>query len=186
MPSWLAPLDYRVFMRTGFRDNFHYPGAPLSSFRPSSESSGYRAAASSRPAEALRVLSTSFPEVSSPSAYSRTGQRLVEGQVFLPDHLASSGFLNPLTLLSAPCLPALFHAGSALGVFPCRAFPFRAAVRRLRRRCPLVVGPPLLTSPSRHRLTQAPHSAVPDSPFRTAPTFRALLHTKVRLSSPAV
>jgi len=41
---------------------------------------------------------------------------------------------------SAPDLPALFHAGSAPGVHPSELCSFRAAARRLRRRCPLVVG----------------------------------------------
>jgi hypothetical protein len=35
---------------------------------------------------------------------------------------APPGFLNLLTPRSAPCLPALFHAGSAHGVAPFRAF----------------------------------------------------------------
>jgi hypothetical protein len=41
---------------------------------------------------------------------------------------------------SAPDLPALFHAGSAPGVHPSELCSFRAAERRLQRRCPLVVG----------------------------------------------
>jgi len=41
---------------------------------------------------------------------------------------------------SAPDLPALFRAGSAPGVRPSELCSSRAAARRLRRRCPLVVG----------------------------------------------
>jgi hypothetical protein len=50
------------------------------------------------------------------------------------------GFLNLLTSSSAPSLLALFHARSAHGVRPSELSSSRAAVRRLRRRCPLVVG----------------------------------------------
>jgi hypothetical protein len=52
---------------------------------------------------------------------------------------ASSGFLNLLTPSSASDLPALFQTGSALGVLPSEPSSSRAAVRRLRRRCPPVV-----------------------------------------------
>jgi len=155
-------------MRTGFRDNFHHPGAPLSSFRPSLESSGYRAAASSRPTEAVRFLSTSSPEVSPPSAFPRTGQRLFEGQVFLPGRLASSGFLNPVTPSSAPCLPALFHAGSAPGVSPSKLFPSvqpfavsdAVALLSLVR----LVDQPVPTSPDASAKLHRSRLALPDGP----------------------
>jgi hypothetical protein len=41
---------------------------------------------------------------------------------------APSGFLNLLTLSSAPSLPALFHAGPAHGVHPTEHFPPKQAV----------------------------------------------------------
>jgi hypothetical protein len=56
------------------------------------------------------------------------------------DRPPPTGFLNLLASSSAPNLPALFHAGSALGVHPSELCSFRAAVRRLQRRCPLAVG----------------------------------------------
>jgi len=56
-----------------------------------------------------------------------------------PDRLASSGFLNLLTPLSAPGLPALFHAGSARGVRPSELCSFRTGGDRLRYHYPLAV-----------------------------------------------
>ena len=61
-------------------------------------------------------------EVCSPSAFPRSQQQHV-GRVCLTRPLASSGFLDLSTLfVSAASLPALFHAGSAHGVAPFRAF----------------------------------------------------------------
>jgi hypothetical protein len=59
-------------------------------------------------------------EVSSPSAFSPHRAAACD-RACLTRPLASSGFLNPSTLSSAPCLPALFRAGSAPGVAPFRA-----------------------------------------------------------------
>ena len=59
-----------------------------------------------------------------------------------PAHLAASGFLNLMPPWSIPCLPALFHAGSALGVPPPGFCSPYAAVRCFQRRFPLDVGPP--------------------------------------------
>jgi hypothetical protein len=65
---------------------------------------------------------------------------------------APSGFLNLLTLSSAPNLLALFHARSALGVFPSELSSSRTAVHRLRRRCPPAVRIPSSRSESRRAL----------------------------------
>ena len=46
----------------------------------------------------------------------------MSGRVCLARPPAPTGFLNLLALSSAPSLPALFHAGSAHGVPPSRAF----------------------------------------------------------------
>jgi hypothetical protein len=62
------------------------------------------------------------------------------GRVCLARPPTSPGFLNLLTLSSAPSLPALFHAGCAHGVRPSELCSSRAAVRRLQRLCPLDVG----------------------------------------------
>jgi hypothetical protein len=57
-----------------------------------------------------------------PSAFPRTRQRfLSNGPACLTGPPAPPGFLNLLTLSSAPCLVALFHATSAHGVAPFRA-----------------------------------------------------------------
>jgi hypothetical protein len=49
-------------------------------------------------------------------------------------------FANLMTPSSPPRLPAIFQAESAHGVIPSEPCSSRAAVRRLRRLCPLVVG----------------------------------------------
>jgi hypothetical protein len=46
----------------------------------------------------------------------------ISGRACLTRPPAPSGFLNLVAPWSAPCLPALFHAGSAPGVAPFRAF----------------------------------------------------------------
>lgn len=61
--------------------------------------------------------------------------------MMVPNHHAPapSGFLDLLALSSAPSLPALFHAGSALGVHPSEPSSSRAAVPRLRGPSPHAV-----------------------------------------------
>jgi hypothetical protein len=80
---------------------------------------------------------------------------------------APPGSLNLLALWSAPSLLALFHARSAPGVRPSESCSSRAAVRRLRRLCPPVVGPPfhsLRGHPDRRRCrSTAPN---PNTPMR--------------------
>jgi len=61
------------------------------------------------------------------------------GRVRRPDRRAPAGFLNLLAPSSAPSLPALFHAGSALGVCPSEPRSSRAAVRCFQRLSPLGV-----------------------------------------------
>jgi hypothetical protein len=68
---------------------------------------------------------------------------------------ASAGFLNLSTLYAAPRLPALFRAGSAPGVRPSELCSSRAAVRRLRRLCPLVIRKPASEPLSRNRHPRA-------------------------------
>jgi hypothetical protein len=77
--------------------------------------------------------------VSSPSTFSR--QRAATYLPRLPalGYGAFSAFLTLSRPSSAPCLPALFHAGPALGVFPFRADSTREAFHSLECLFPLVV-----------------------------------------------
>jgi len=87
-------------------------------------------------------------EVRSPSALSHSEQRLEFGRTYLIRPPTPSGIHNLLAPSSAPSLPALFHAGSALGdtlqsflplalpyvvsdAFPLMALNFRSAFRVL-------------------------------------------------------
>jgi len=102
---------------------WNYPRDPLLGFGSSAEV----AQAPSRCIESRVSLRLDAPcsrtsfcsaslEVWSPSASSRTEQRLKMVGPSMPNPPAPSGFLNLLAPSSAPSLPALFHAGSALGV----------------------------------------------------------------------
>lgn len=87
--------------------------------------------------------------------------------------------------LTAPSLLALFHARSALGVPPSGRCSSRAAVRRLRRRCPPVVGPATRSPGDRTGHDVAPKHGVKTGTDRietceATPAFRALLHARVR------
>jgi hypothetical protein len=99
---------------------------------------------------------------------------------------APPGFLDLLALSSAPCLPALSHAGSTLGVLPSRAFLLR---------CSRTLSPAPL--PSCRRDALLPHRLPPTFRFlgvlrarfatvRTPLAFRALLHIGVCHVEPAV
>lgn len=67
------------------------------------------------------------------------------------EYCALSAFLTLSGPYSTRYLPALFHAGTALGVLPSRVHPTRGAARPLGRRCPHVLTQLLVTAPS-HRL----------------------------------
>jgi hypothetical protein len=83
---------------------------------------------------------TSSLAVSSPSAFSPPEAAAHDDQASHAQPACASRFSQPHdAFVSAPSLPALFHAGSAPGVRPSEPCSSRAAVRRLRRRCPLVV-----------------------------------------------
>jgi hypothetical protein len=150
-PPALSPfgVGFRVLARLGARPAFTSAGDPLLDLRPSSES----LQASSRPRSVLAPKSSSFSvtssrEVSRPFSVSPHRAAASFDRAFHTRSPAPPGFLNLLTLLSAPCLVALFHATSAHGVAPFRAFSSRAAVRRLRRLSPLVVQANPETSPT--------------------------------------
>lgn len=103
------------------------------SLRPPSETSEPRAPRTGYPdaVPPVRFLA--------PTAFSSSRQRFC-GPMTGFHHLAPSGFLNLLTLWSAQSLPALFRAGSALGVRPSELCSSRAGGFRLRIRCPRAVG----------------------------------------------
>jgi hypothetical protein len=107
------------------------------SFRVPRASSGRRAHRLPRgqTVQTRRLPSLRF---SSPTASPRSWQQR-DGRVCLTRPLAPSGFLDLSAPSSASSLPALFHAGSAHGVRPSERCSSRAAVRRLRRRCPPAV-----------------------------------------------
>jgi hypothetical protein len=68
-----------------------------------------------RPVQTARLFCSSSLEVSTPSAFPRPGQRH-DGWAYLAQPPAPLGSRNLVAPSSAPSLPALFHAGSALGV----------------------------------------------------------------------
>jgi hypothetical protein len=114
------------------------------------------------------------------------GQPLLPGVPALGS-VASSAFLT----LSRPCsarhLPALFHAGAALGVLPFRVDPTRRAECPLGHPCPLVVEPERCAfRASRCEPTAwgqfAPVRGGVDrkTPSRPALHFRALIPASVR------
>jgi len=74
-------------------------------------------------------------EVSSPSAYLRTRQRLIVPELSCPSHQRPQ-VLSTSRRLTALSLSALFHAESALGVCPPELCSSGVAVRRLRRLIP--------------------------------------------------
>jgi hypothetical protein len=91
-----------------------------------------------RPVSPKRLFATPPLRFLPLQRFPHSEQRLF-GRACLTQPPASSGFLNLLTLCSAPSLPAVFHAGSALGVCPPELSSSRAAVRRFRRPSPLDV-----------------------------------------------
>jgi len=99
---------------------------------------------------------------------------------------APPGFLNLLTLLSAPDLPALFHAGPALGVTPFRAL----LLSRSRTLSPAPLPSCCHFRASSLRIEpvwrfrpegpKQPRSARPMKCLHSQPNFKVLLHVKVR------
>jgi hypothetical protein len=110
------------------------------SFRPPTECAARRAAV-------VPFATEVAPEASAPPVrffplqrFPARGSGTMVAELPALDRPPPSGFLDLLAFSSAPDLLALFHARSAPGVRPSELCSFRAAVRRLRRRCPLVVG----------------------------------------------
>jgi len=99
---------------------------------------------------------------------------------------ASSGFLNLLTLSSAPSLPALFHAGTTLGVVPFRALLLSrsSALSPAHPTLRPLVRPPLYPTRIPVRLNQPRikrrtglHAKWAE--LVTIPDYRVLLHARV-------
>jgi hypothetical protein len=140
-----------------------------------------------RPRRAVRPrLCGASHEVWSPSAYSGSwGLRTCAGLAF-PDYDPSPGFRTLLTVCSPSVLPALFHAGSAHGVFPFRAFPSTAAVVPLGTRDPLAVCPSYSRRVSRSwlpgnvRVRPAQSLLHSRTPCHERPVFRASHRDGVR------
>jgi hypothetical protein len=138
------------------------------------------------PVKPSEIPTTSSPEVSSPTASSQHGAVACLARACLTRAPAPSGFLNLLTLSTAPDLLALFHARSALGVHPLERFSSHAAVRRLRRRSPHVVGSARCDNATGNpRLSQflgfAPASEIRLCEARQAlPAFRVWHRVRVR------
>ena len=110
------------------------------SFRPPTECATRRAAG-------VPFATEVAPEPSAPPVRFLPLQRLPvwgSGTIKVTEHPKldrppPTGFHNLMASSSAPDLLALFHARSAPGVRPSELCSSRAAVRRLRRRCPHVV-----------------------------------------------
>ena len=93
----------------------------------------------------LPATSLAVPTPSTSSRY----QAATHPEATNPRVRALSAFLTLSGPYSTRYLPALFHAGTALGVLPSRVHPTRGAARPLGRRCPHVVTRLLVTASSR-------------------------------------
>jgi hypothetical protein len=115
-----------VFANLGFRFVPKAETASLTSFTPFFR---VRQRSSCLPLAPVSRDASSAPPVESlaPSVFPHMEQRLFPGSDLPAGALAPPGFLNLLTLSSAPCLPALLHAGSTLGVSPSRALLLRCS-----------------------------------------------------------
>lgn len=114
--------------------------------------------------------------VSSPSAFPHhRAAALSRVRASTPSPFAPSGFLDLMTLFSAPviCWPC-FMPDPLLGFHPPKPFSSGAAVRRLRRPCPLVVVTPLPAAlpPLGHPLSRLP--LVLFATLRSAPRLQGL------------
>jgi hypothetical protein len=115
---------------------------------------------SSKPDRFVHVVRSHLSGVSSPSALAELEVRFT--RACPTRHLPSSGFLTLLTIYSFQNLPALFHAGNALGVRLFRASPPQQSLHSLSRVAALL----------------AFGSCPPKS--ASAATFRALLPARIR------
>jgi len=140
---------------------------------------------------AAASMSLGYPSYAAPPLRFLPLQRLPARRSGLPGlplpGLTSPGSLNLLTPKRRPMPAGPIQTRSALGVCPSEPCSSRAAVRRLQRPCPHVVGFPRPTSPlnpvaeacapRQHRISEANPRAL---------AFRALLHARVRSPRPTV
>jgi hypothetical protein len=126
-------------------------------------------------------LHGSSHEVCSPSASPRTRQQHDDPGLPHPTHLRPQVFSTSRRFhLPRACRPC-FVPDPLVGLHPPELCSSRAAVRRLRRRSPLVVGRPRSScSSSRTEVLAASQAPL------TSPAYRGLLHARVRRQPPAV
>jgi hypothetical protein len=118
-PHVLVSPDSRVFTRLGRERSFKLSPSSLelpASFRASKNLAALTARRYSR-----QIRLSSSLEVFFPPAFPRLRLRHIE-LVYLASSPNAYGFSQPLDALTTPNLPALFHAGSAHGISPFRAF----------------------------------------------------------------
>lgn len=123
-PMGLDPLQSTTWTERSLcfaREYLHETGEPIPILHPANDNSV-----------------TSFSEVCSPTVFpSARAAAFLGPRVPILDHLHVSRFSQPPDVLIRPCtVPALFRAGSTLGVHPPGLCSIRAAVRRLRRHSP--------------------------------------------------
>lgn len=144
MPLATEGSGYRVFA-------FQAPEKNLNSFSESSH--GLRLLFRGRPSTEPLHQETGFPETrqsvqptatsatpplrfQTPTARSHSEQRHERRRLSKANSPTPTGDHNLLAFSSAPSLPALFHAGSALGVNPAKLCSSTAAARHFWRRSP--------------------------------------------------
>jgi hypothetical protein len=106
-------------------------------------------------------------EVSSPSALA--AGEVHSPRVCLTRYVPPPGFLTLLTAYALSSPPALFHAGSAHGVLPFRAFPFersRLASRRPQPSCRWPDPIPPAHHMGRHEPPRGDRAPLPHAAFR--------------------
>jgi hypothetical protein len=123
-------LTSEVFTEPSGWGSFRFPGSPLLAFCSSPESDDSDAViVRVRLATTTASLAVSFPYDVFPDMGSHIPPRVYHAR----GYGAFSAFLTLSRLSSAHDLPALFHAGPVLGVFPSGPFCAHRAFRPLER-----------------------------------------------------
>lgn len=113
--------DFRVFVCFGLRTYPRACTAPLASFTLFFRVHQRSSCLPSPPVSRFRCSAPSVESLA-PSVLSHMQQRLFRGPDLPARAFSPPGVLNLMAPSSTACLPALFHAGSTLGVLPFRAF----------------------------------------------------------------
>jgi len=157
---WNRSRNFRVFATYGFRFNPKAVTGSLSSFtlffRVHQRSSCLLLASVSRDKSLAPPV-----EFSPLPCFPTWGSGCFQVSASMAKTLAPPGSLNLMTLSSAPCLPALFHAGSTLGVLPPKALLLSCSRSPSPTPLPSCRYDALLSAPS---LTDLPISRCPASP----------------------